>query len=324
MRERNFNMNEPDFKKFYRKNKLYLTQCAQKGSLNIHQDIQMYNQTVEFNRDVGYICDTVELHNHEFYELIYVVSGDLDYLMESNRFPIGEGDLLLIPPGFNHRPIFPENMEIPYERYVLWMNAKFVEKIVENYSNVDYCFRYCKEQGNVYMISLDSKFRNLVLSMFHDGFQEQVSTKMCNLLMLDMIAMRILVFLNRYVSDEEDIVVNRAKKELIDEIIAYIDQHFCEELSVQQIAENFFLSESSVAHQFKKVMKVPIYKWIMQKRLMMAKHLLYAGGRPTEISVQCGFKDYSTFYRAFQKQFYLSPREYLNYRGEIEEKILRN
>ena len=54
-----------------------------------------------------------------------------------------------------------------------------------------------------------------------------------------------------------------------------------------------------------------VYKYILKKRLQMAKLLLADGEHLGNVSTKCGFADYAGFYRAFISEYGLAPREYL-------------
>ena len=56
-------------------------------------------------------------------------------------------------------------------------------------------------------------------------------------------------------------------------------------------------------------MGISLMKYIRQKRLLMARHLLEKGERPLSIYSKCGFSDYTTFYKAYVKYFGKAPSE---------------
>ena len=53
-----------------------------------------------------------------------------------------------------------------------------------------------------------------------------------------------------------------------------------------------------------------IYEYILYKRILKAKELMYSDISLTEIAFTCGFGDYSNFLRAFKKITGTSPKEY--------------
>ncbi len=69
----------------------------------------------------------------------------------------------------------------------------------------------------------------------------------------------------------------------------------------------FFISRTTLYALFRETTGSCIHEYITLKRLMMARELLAAGEQPTGVYLKCGFKDYSTFYRAYKKRFSESP-----------------
>ena len=100
------------------------------------------------------------------------------------------------------------------------------------------------------------------------------------------------------------------KVALLDEIISYIEKHFAEEISLKTIAAHFLISESAIGQLFKKQMDVSFYKIVTQRRLIEAKKLIVDGVLLKSIPELCGFSDYSVFYKAFVKEYGISPKEF--------------
>ena len=96
---------------------------------NIYQELEMSSSYVDSHRDISTARERVQPHSHSFFELIYCCScDDVQYLLGSQRYRLQKGDVLLIPPGVSHCPLFPETMHRPYERMVIWVNAELLLK----------------------------------------------------------------------------------------------------------------------------------------------------------------------------------------------------
>ena len=75
---------------------------------NFYQEVQMTQAFVDCHKDISYAEASVQLHSHLFFEILYCKSGNLQYLLGTTRFRIQPGDIIFIPPGISHRPIFPQ------------------------------------------------------------------------------------------------------------------------------------------------------------------------------------------------------------------------
>ena len=99
----------------------------------------------------------------------------------------------------------------------------------------------------------------------------------------------------------------------IEEILKYINNNLSEDLSILILSDKFFISKYYLMHKFKKETGYTLHNYVLQKRLLMAKELIKSGESVTKASLQCGFKDYSSFLRSFKKMFNTTPRDRGNY-----------
>lgn len=89
--------------------------------------------------------------------------------------------------------------------------------------------------------------------------------------------------------------------------LEYINENLGGALSVHILSEKLHISPSHLAHIFKKDMHIPIHRYILQKRLILADRLIEGGKNPTTAAHECGFNDYSGFYRQYKNFFSVSP-----------------
>ena len=102
---------------------------------NFYQELEMSDPYVETHRDVSYSNAQLHLHSHTFYELLYCINDcGAEYLVGADRYRLQKGDIVLVPPGISHRPLLPEEMTEPYQRYVLWVSQEFMDLFVEKFS----------------------------------------------------------------------------------------------------------------------------------------------------------------------------------------------
>jgi AraC-like DNA-binding protein len=92
------------------------------------------------------------------------------------------------------------------------------------------------------------------------------------------------------------------------QIIDYINAHLSEELTIEVLSSKFYLSRYYLMHFFKEETGYTIGNYITEKRLLLAKNLVQNGSSLTEACFQSGFRNYSTFSRAFKKTFKTIPK----------------
>ena len=105
------------------------------------------------------------------------------------------------------------------------------------------------------------------------------------------------------------------KPELLDRIMAYVEENYSAGLTIGEVARAFFVSSSTISHLFKQKMGVSFYRYVTQRRLIAAKSLIEMGALLENVAAETGFQDYSGFYRAFKQEYGISPRQYKNLQG---------
>ncbi|MBR1751511.1 MAG: helix-turn-helix transcriptional regulator, partial [Ruminococcus sp.] len=98
-----------------------------------------------------------------------------------------------------------------------------------------------------------------------------------------------------------------AESTLSEQLVRYVNDMLCEDITVERLAEHFFLSASQFSRLFKESTGASPWAYITAKRLVRARELLQDGMSAKKAAEECGFKDYSVFYRAYVKRFGYSP-----------------
>lgn len=85
-------------------------------------------------------------------------------------------------------------------------------------------------------------------------------------------------------------------------VLAYIDAHLAEPLTLADLAHEAALSEFHFARMFRQSMKMAPHQYVMQRRMAVAKQLVCHSQRPlTEIALACGFSSPSHFSNRFKQ-----------------------
>ncbi len=110
-------------------------------------------------------------------------------------------------------------------------------------------------------------------------------------------------------SKERPSTVQR-KNALLEQITAYVDTHLTEKLTLKAISAHCGVSVSTVTQLFQKKAATTFHDFVTQRRMEMAQKLIREGVPLEQVGKEIGYRDHSTFYRAFRRHFHLSPREY--------------
>ena len=271
----------------------------------LYQELEMTSPLVDTHRDISWSNAHVQLHSHTFYELLYCCSDcGAEYLVGERRYRLRQGDIIIVPPGVSHRPLLPEKMAIPYERYVLWISSMFLEqyiRITREGADWDIQVELLRTNGTRWEY-IGRSFLAGVLEAEQrlPGWETAVVGN----------AISLLTQIKRAADDRSARPLVAEKPELLDRIMAYVEEHYREELSIGALAEAFYVSQSTVSHLCKQKLGVSLHRLVTQRRLIEAKRLIDGGCPLEEVARQVGFRDYSGFYRAFRQEYGISPRQY--------------
>lgn len=250
-----------------------------------------------------------EFHYHDFSKIIIFVSGQVTYLIEGKAYKLKPWDIILVSSKEIHKPLIDSS--VPYERIVIWVNPDFLDKHSSEDCVLSSCFEVAS-QNNYSLLRLDpadSKNFRQILSQLEaacksDDFGARI--------LKNSLFMQFIVFVNRSFLGlkKENIAKDIESDDRINQVLEYINRNLKSELSIEVISSFFFISKYYLMHKFKEQTGYSIHNYILQKRLIEAKYLLKKGLSASEICIECGFGDYSSFVRAFKKMFGMSPRNY--------------
>lgn len=285
---------------------------------NMYQEINMRSRYVDTHIDVSFGDIPVNLHSHSFYEIVYVLSNSgTQYMVGGKRYTLQHGDIVIVPPGIGHKPLFPPELAEPYRRIVLWVSSEFIEAVshvVPTYTP--------KFKTHTFLLRTANSPYQYIGTLFHNGLKEAQEEKECWQVALCGNTMQLLVACIRAFSDQEKHHLISEKPELLDNVVSYIETHLKEKITLADTAKRFFVSESTIGQTFQKKMHVSFYHYVTQRRLIAAKTLMLEERNLDLLSEKVGFTDYSTFYRAFKKEFGISPREYRNLIAESSQNLV--
>ena len=120
----------------------------------------------------------------------------------------------------------------------------------------------------------------------------------------------LMVQVNRLVNSRGDQLLFAGDQNRLSPVLAYIHDNCTQPLTVEKLAEQFEYSPSHLAHSFKKQMGTSLYHYVLLRRLQIGREAMLEGIPVKEAYQKCGFGDYAGFYRAFIKEFGLSPQQY--------------
>lgn len=271
-----------------------------------YQELEMESPFVDTHRDVSFSNSNMQFHSHAFYELICCRNTcGAEYLVGAERYKLQKGDVIFVPPGISHRPLLPEHMPEPYSRDVLWINEDFLKSIITGFSDIS-----SSDFSKAVLYRTAGTRWESIADLFRIGVKEAEAGEIDWEVAVIANTLTILTHLRRASRDLHAKPLEAEKPELLDQVLAFIEEHLSERITLAEVAHHFFISESTITQTFRKKMDVSFYRCVTQRRLIAAKALIEKGIALESVAEQVGFSDYSSFLRAFKQEYGISPRQY--------------
>ena len=252
----------------------------------------------------------VELHHHDFYEVNFLISGDVTYVIESRVYHVKPGQMLIINPRELHQ-VYIQPDAAPYERYMLWIAPSLLQSLSSRQTDLCRCFDMTRPHyGN--LLHLPTEQRRNIPDMIETLLEYQEQPGYGYDLLQRNLLTELMIHVNRLADLPNTITESDSSSNtVVAKVIEYINEHYREPLSLDFLAEHFFVSKYHLSHEFNRQMGTGIYQFIQKKRLLIARELMTQGQKPVDVYATCGFGDYAAFFRAFKKVYGVSPRAYV-------------
>lgn len=258
----------------------------------------------------------VEAHSHNYYEFYFFLEGDVSMQIGKDLYPLRFGDVIVIPPQVPHRAII-HNQKTPYRRFVFWISQDFYEHL----RGISLCYSYLLEHvknSKQYIFHIDRISSNTLQSKMLRLLEEMQAERFGKELQLTLYVDDLMLRLNRIVYEMLEPEKNANEASLYTNLVEYIENHLEEELSLEKLAEEFYVSKYHIAHVFKDNIGLSIHQYITKKRLLLCEEAIRAKMNITDVYQTYGFGDYSSFYRAFKKEYGISPKEFRDLQMDLQ------
>lgn len=250
-------------------------------------------------------------HWHSYFEITCVIRGRGNYFANGQEYTMEEGDIII----FNN--VEPHGWKLLEEEMRLLVMIFSPEFVAEKLSMFD--LEYLKpfvERGSNFKNrigreeSLSHEIRKAIREIYGEWNIRAVGYP----LMIKANVLRILTILIRTCQDESksDEMLKEKKNAMnrLEEAFAYMDAHFCEKMTLDEVAASVYMSSNYFSSYFRKVTNISFSEYVTRLRINHARELLRDTDKSvTEIALECGFHNISNFYRLYKKQVGKPPRD---------------
>lgn len=259
-------------------------------------------------RDEGIPC--IDSHFHDFHKILILLSGEIEYHIEGHSYILQPHDIVFVPAGEVHRPIVKKPSV--YERIIIYISQNYLDTYSAHNADLSLCLKQA-HQRQAHVLRLPAFLTSRPGQIMKELEHSLHSAEYANELYHQILFLEFMIQLNRAVlrGGIEYIHTSSSNQKIID-ILNYLNLHLTEELNIDFLAQTFYISRYHLMHSFKEETGYTIGNYVTTKRLLLAKELIDCGSPITTACYECGFKNYSTFSRAYHKHFGCSPKAQLS------------
>ena len=259
----------------------------------LKEDFRLFHINDQTKKDFSY-------HYHDFHKIIVFISGKVTYHIEGKAYHLKPRDILLVSQGAIHKPEIDPS--VPYERYIFWVRDDL------SCQELNTCFQKANDRS-FNLVRADSALQERLKDLLPEIEQTLQNTHFGDPVLRDALFTQFMIYINRIflrTSSSPDKKAYSSDTQ-VEQLLKYINRNLSENLSIDQLAERFFFSKYHMMRKFKNETGYTIHNYITTKRLLMARSLISQGIPVMKAAQASGFRDYTTFVRAYKKQFGKAP-----------------
>lgn len=259
----------------------------------LKEDFRLFHINDQTKKDFSY-------HYHDFHKIIVFISGKVTYHIEGKAYHLKPRDILLVSQGAIHKPEIDPS--VPYERYIFWIRDTL------SCQELNTCFQKANDRS-FNLVRADSSLQERLKDLLPEIEQTLQNKYFGDTVLRDALFTQFMIYINRIflrTSSSPDKKTYSSDTQ-VEQLLKYINRNLSENLSIDQLAERFFFSKYHMMRKFKNETGYTIHNYITSKRLLMARSLISQGIPVMKAAQASGFHDYTTFVRAYKKQFGKAP-----------------
>ena len=262
----------------------------------------------------SYRLQTQNPHTHDYFQIYFISKGTLEHHIENEVAHLNQGDMFIIPPGVAHY-ISPSGNTVFYslsftenlfeEQYV---NNKLVKNFLRLLQTNEIEYIKPKITINPEEIFYTESIMAHILKEFNEKpFAYYDTVQASTHLLVTMLAREYFSKTAHNITDHFE-----SNKQFILHCIEYVENNFAEQITLDEISKKSAISKSNFCALFLKITGHSFNSYLNICRIRASTAYIKKGFKITAIYGLCGYNDFSTFNRNFNKIMGMSPREYKN------------
>ena len=241
--------------------------------------------------------------------ILYIAKGSCHFVTESNTYFCSTEDLVILKPNVKTTLRFRTSHH-QLEILELRVLPEFLEELSDEETNllaafqfVPYQIRALRVDSNLSMLIKNITLNLTMLSKDHAEFGNALYER-------NLVSMALVLTIRACINADKVHRSHKRKHLLMDDLFRYIHLHLSEDLTLEQLEQEFFVSRYHICREFKKMTGQTIHAYIVKARLDLCCKYIEQGIPIREVYALGGFGGYNHFFRAFKKEYQMTPMEY--------------
>ena len=260
-------------------------------------------RTVRFDHDLQIeayrfhgIMQKFPNHFHEYYVIGFIESGKRQLSCKNKEYVVGTGDLVFFNPLDNHACEQIDNKTLDYR--CLNIMPEIMQKVTKEIT------------GNSYLPQFKAPvaYRSDQTTLLHN-LHQMIMNESPNFNKVEAFYFFMKQLIDGYTEPPKEMSY-RANEEKIQAVCQYIEMHYKESISLDDLAIISNTNKYSLLRSFTRVRGITPYRYLQTIRINAAKKLLEQGVKPLDAALESGFVDQSHFSHFFMEFIGLTPGQY--------------
>ena len=252
---------------------------------------------------------TRQISSGKYYMYLYVAKGTCHFKMQDDWHFCGTTAMFLLKPG-EKTSLRVRDIRHQVELLELRILPEYLATLSDDKANLLSAFEFVPyktaiihAKSNLSMLIKNITLNLIALPNAEVEFGHELYEK-------NLLTMVLILFIRACVDTDKVHKSHKRQNILMDDIFRYIHNHLTEELSLEQLEKEFFVSRYHICREFKRLTGQTPHAYIVKARLDLCRKYIEQGKSIREVYELGGFGGYNHFFRAFKKEYNMTPGEY--------------
>lgn len=257
----------------------------------------------------------IPLYSGEYYQFILIKSGSCSFVRLGETFRCGIDELLMLQP-YSSLTLTSSASSFPLEIISFKLSKKILSEISQE--DIDLLAYFSAMPWDCMAITAENSLMMITKNLIGDLIKQERSPELGDSVYRGgLLSLIVILFVRAFWQKEGGKREQKMKTALLDSLLSYIREHITEEIPLVRLEQEFNVSRRHIQREFKKGTGQTVHGYIVRAKLSLCKKYIAEGVAINYVYQLVGFGGYNHFFRAFKKEFQMTPKEY--YRKFCEE-----